>query len=241
MQSWRNLKRCRPWALLLPIIPPDWLKDGWRTMCRYLWMVLSALHIPQGSWYNSPSSHLCFNHWQWQMQSTGRECWRPFQAVNRLVVSAMFFLHMFYVCFGTGSLYIAFGVPLPQLEKQMQLELNTTWILLEYYLEVSSIWMGFSFKKTIHAIQLVPRWLSMTMETSTWILVWGQLLKDGLQTFQQFDSGSGYLAWPNDIMRFVLEIFHQQRYVAASQQHVAPFFKKRLLGGFSSRFDQFDR
>lgn len=47
----------------------------------------------------------------------------------RLVVSAMFFLHIFYVCFGTSLL--------PQLEQQMQLELNTTWAPLELC-EVSS-------------------------------------------------------------------------------------------------------
>lgn len=57
-----------------------------------------------------------------------------------------------------------------------------------------------------------------------------QLLKDGLQTFQHFDSGSGYLAWPTEIMRFVLEIFHQEGYVPASQEHVAPFFKKFAQG-----------
>jgi hypothetical protein len=62
-------------------------------------------------------------------------------------------------------------------------------------------------------------------------------LKNGLQTFQHFDSGFGYLAWPNEIMRFVLEIFHQEGYVPASQQHVAPFFKKCLFGGFSYRFE----
>ena len=128
-QSWRNLKQCRPWVLLLPIIPPNWLKDGWRTMCRYLWMALLALHIPQGLWYNSLSSHLCFNHWQWQMQSTERECWRPFQAVTGWWFQQCFFLHIFYVCFGTSLL--------PQLEQQMQLELNTTWAPLELC-EVSS-------------------------------------------------------------------------------------------------------
>lgn len=57
-----------------------------------------------------------------------------------------------------------------------------------------------------------------------------QLLKNGLQTFQHVDSGFGYLARPNEIMRFVLEIFHQEGYVPASQQHVAPFFKKFAQG-----------
>ena len=58
-----------------------------------------------------------------------------------------------------------------------------------------------------------------------------QLLKHGLQIFQRFDSGTGYLAWPDGIMDFISAVFGHEGYVlTASQQVFFPFFQKFAQG-----------
>ena len=47
-----------------------------------------------------------------------------------------------------------------------------------------------------------------------------QLLKHGLQIFQRFDSGTGYLAWPDGIMDFISAVFGHEGYVLTPSQQV---------------------
>lgn len=58
-----------------------------------------------------------------------------------------------------------------------------------------------------------------------------QLLKHGLQIFQRFDSGTGYLAWPDGIMDFISAVFGHEGYVLTpSQQVFFPFVQKFAQG-----------
>ncbi|CAK8993194.1 unnamed protein product [Durusdinium trenchii] len=58
-----------------------------------------------------------------------------------------------------------------------------------------------------------------------------QLLKRGLDVFQMFDAGSGYLGWSNnELTNFVSAVFEEEDLTPPSVEQVAPFFEKFAQG-----------